>query len=178
MEGVGFIEDYPIAKLYRDVRITTIYEGTSQLQVVGAIGRVIEGMQESSLLNHYLNEKIEKISNSKQKDEIKSYHAELKNLVNIYKEKEREEKDYLAVDIVDYFCVFFSLLVLYLHEKIAADKNHSILETKKRVAQNFRVLTKRIIETAKVQINSNHCNTGFVTSEKYDEVSSKEHVVV
>ncbi len=30
--GNGFSEDYEIARLYRDVRVTTIYEGTSQMQ--------------------------------------------------------------------------------------------------------------------------------------------------
>ncbi len=30
--GNGFCEDYEIARLYRDVRITTIYEGTSEMQ--------------------------------------------------------------------------------------------------------------------------------------------------
>jgi alkylation response protein AidB-like acyl-CoA dehydrogenase len=30
--GNGFCEDYEIARLYRDVRVTTIYEGTSEMQ--------------------------------------------------------------------------------------------------------------------------------------------------
>lgn len=32
--GNGFCEDYEIARLYRDVRVTTIYEGTSEMQRV------------------------------------------------------------------------------------------------------------------------------------------------
>jgi hypothetical protein len=35
--GAGFIKDFPIERIYRDARITSIYEGTSQLQVVAAI---------------------------------------------------------------------------------------------------------------------------------------------
>lgn len=35
--GSGFMKDYPIERIYRDARITSIYEGTSQLQVVAAI---------------------------------------------------------------------------------------------------------------------------------------------
>ncbi len=31
--GVGFTEDYPVAKLYRDAKIGTIYEGTSNMQL-------------------------------------------------------------------------------------------------------------------------------------------------
>lgn len=41
--GSGFMKDYPIERIYRDARITTIYEGTSQLQVVAAIGGVVKG---------------------------------------------------------------------------------------------------------------------------------------
>lgn len=41
--GSGFMKDYPIERLYRDARITNIYEGTTQLQVVAAIRGVITG---------------------------------------------------------------------------------------------------------------------------------------
>jgi len=35
--GSGYMKDYPIERISRDARITNIYEGTSQLQVVAAI---------------------------------------------------------------------------------------------------------------------------------------------
>lgn len=41
--GSGFMKDYPIERIYRDARITTIYEGTSQLQVVAAQRYVTTG---------------------------------------------------------------------------------------------------------------------------------------
>ncbi|HOO66389.1 MAG: acyl-CoA dehydrogenase family protein [Bacteroidales bacterium] len=41
--GAGFIRDFPVERLYRDARITSIYEGTSQLQVVAAIRGVTTG---------------------------------------------------------------------------------------------------------------------------------------
>lgn len=41
--GTGFMKDFPIERIYRDARITTIYEGTSQLQVVAAIRGVGSG---------------------------------------------------------------------------------------------------------------------------------------
>lgn len=41
--GTGFMKDFPVERLYRDARITTIYEGTSQLQVVAAIRGVTTG---------------------------------------------------------------------------------------------------------------------------------------
>lgn len=41
--GTGFMKDFPIERIFRDARITTIYEGTSQLQVVAAIRGVGNG---------------------------------------------------------------------------------------------------------------------------------------
>lgn len=41
--GSGFMKDYPVERIYRDARITTIYEGTTQLQVVAAIRGVTTG---------------------------------------------------------------------------------------------------------------------------------------
>lgn len=41
--GSGFMMDYPVQRYYRDARITSIYEGTTQLQVVAAIRYVTNG---------------------------------------------------------------------------------------------------------------------------------------
>ena len=45
--GTGYMKDFPVERLYRDARITSIYEGTSQLQVVAAI----RGVGSGALLN-------------------------------------------------------------------------------------------------------------------------------
>lgn len=42
--GSGFMKDYDCERMYRDARILTIYEGTSQLQVVAAIKGVTSGI--------------------------------------------------------------------------------------------------------------------------------------
>jgi alkylation response protein AidB-like acyl-CoA dehydrogenase len=41
--GYGYVEDYPAAKLLRDARVTTLYEGTSQIQKL-LIGRALTGI--------------------------------------------------------------------------------------------------------------------------------------
>ena len=41
--GSGFMKDYACERIYRDARITSIYEGTTQLQVVAAIRHVFTG---------------------------------------------------------------------------------------------------------------------------------------
>lgn len=41
--GSGYMKDYPVERYLRDARITSIYEGTSQLQVVAAVAGVVTG---------------------------------------------------------------------------------------------------------------------------------------
>jgi len=42
--GAGYMRDHDLERLYRDARITTIYEGTSQLQVIAIIGGITSGL--------------------------------------------------------------------------------------------------------------------------------------
>ena len=41
--GYGFLNDYPVEKIYRDVRVYQIYEGTSEVQKL-LISRMLDGM--------------------------------------------------------------------------------------------------------------------------------------
>ena len=41
--GSGYMTDYPVERYFRDARITNIYEGTSQLQIVAAVRGVCSG---------------------------------------------------------------------------------------------------------------------------------------
>lgn len=50
--GSGFMKDYACERVYRDARITSIYEGTTQLQVVAAIGHVTTGTY-NTLIDSY-----------------------------------------------------------------------------------------------------------------------------
>jgi hypothetical protein len=70
--GTGYMKDFPIERIYRDARITTIYEGTSQLQVVAAIrsvgnGAFLANMRDSAQLSvkpelEYLKGTLEKMT--------------------------------------------------------------------------------------------------------------------
>jgi alkylation response protein AidB-like acyl-CoA dehydrogenase len=42
--GVGYMKDFAVERLYRDARITNIYEGTTQLQAVAAMGGITTGL--------------------------------------------------------------------------------------------------------------------------------------
>ncbi|MDE5632251.1 MAG: acyl-CoA dehydrogenase family protein [Muribaculaceae bacterium] len=55
--GSGFMKDYACERVYRDARITSIYEGTTQLQVVAAIRHVTTGTYKA-LIDSYVAEGI------------------------------------------------------------------------------------------------------------------------
>ena len=41
--GSGYVDDHPVERYFRDVRVTTLYEGTSQIQKL-IIGRAMTGI--------------------------------------------------------------------------------------------------------------------------------------
>lgn len=54
--GAGYTEDYDVARLFRDSRINTIYEGTSQLHIGIASGAIVAGMASDGFLRKYFEE--------------------------------------------------------------------------------------------------------------------------
>lgn len=53
--GSGFMKDYPVERYYRDARILSIYEGTSQMQIVAAVRGVSTGFYRQKM-QEYQNE--------------------------------------------------------------------------------------------------------------------------
>ena len=47
--GTGYMKDFNVERFYRDARITNIYEGTTQLQVVAAIGGVMQRVNDARI---------------------------------------------------------------------------------------------------------------------------------
>jgi len=52
--GYGFMEDYPIAKFYRDAKILQIYEGTNQIQRIVIARKLIKDSAEYSYLDEFI----------------------------------------------------------------------------------------------------------------------------
>ncbi|MGJ4789738.1 acyl-CoA dehydrogenase [Leptospira koniambonensis] len=97
--GAGYTYDYDISRIYRDVRITNIYEGTTQLQVVAAIGGIVTGLGAKGILRQYLDEEMssfspsrELIENRKKLEESHSIYASLENGIS---------KDEVAFELVE-----------------------------------------------------------------------------
>jgi hypothetical protein len=53
--GYGYTKEYPVEQLYRDCRITSIYEGTNGIQAMDLLGRKL-GMKEGTVFIDFLNE--------------------------------------------------------------------------------------------------------------------------
>ncbi|MDE6630705.1 MAG: acyl-CoA dehydrogenase family protein [Bacteroidales bacterium] len=81
--GTGFMKDFPVERMYRDARILTIYEGTSQLQVVAAIRHVLNG-NASKLIESYEQEEV-KAELKPLREILKRMHAELDKAVETVK---------------------------------------------------------------------------------------------
>ena len=115
--GSGFMKDYTCERLYRDARITNIYEGTTQLQVVAAIRHVTT--------NTYLN-RIKEYETMDFKPELGDLKQKLvamtglfENVVNMVTEtKNSEYIDFHARRLVEAgaHCVMGYLLLLDANE--------------------------------------------------------------
>jgi len=75
--GYGFTEDFPVEQLYRDIRITPIYEGTTGIQAQDLLGRkmTMKGGKAAQLLMQEIGKTIADAYNH---DELKPYAASLK----------------------------------------------------------------------------------------------------
>ncbi|WP_288424115.1 acyl-CoA dehydrogenase [uncultured Spirosoma sp.] len=74
--GYGFTEDFPVEQLYRDIRITPIYEGTTGIQAQDLLGRKItqKGGKGPQLLFAEMSKTIREASTH---DELKPYAQQL-----------------------------------------------------------------------------------------------------
>lgn len=93
--GSGFIMEYKSQRLYRDARIFSIYEGTTQLQVVAAIRYITNGTYSSMIQEMLQNE----VSAEMQplKDRIVKMVAKLEEAIEKVKEDNNQEVlDFLA----------------------------------------------------------------------------------
>ena len=92
--GSGFIMEYKCQRLFRDARIFSIYEGTTQLQVVAAIRYITNGT--------YLNI-IKEMLESEVSDDLKALKARVAKLVDLYEaaiNKVKEANDQAVHDFL------------------------------------------------------------------------------
>jgi alkylation response protein AidB-like acyl-CoA dehydrogenase len=98
--GTGYMREFNVERHFRDIRVTNIYEGTSQLQVVAAIGGLL-GHALADLLNDWAAEDYG-TELAPLKSQMKEATALFNRCIDHMKEEEnRAIIDYYAVDLVD-----------------------------------------------------------------------------
>lgn len=114
--GSGFMKDYACERLYRDARITNIYEGTTQLQVVAAIRHVTTGTYLSRLREYEAMEYKPELSSLKQ-DLVAMTDTYEQLVTKVTEAKDNEYLDFLARRLVEAatHCVFGYLLLQSAH---------------------------------------------------------------
>lgn len=107
--GSGFMRDYACERLYRDARITSIYEGTTQLQVVAALRYVTAG----SYLQ-YVREMLSGLPESEEKEAIMAMVDKLDAMTAYVTEfKSQEFNDFCGRRLMESaaYCVMSTLLL-------------------------------------------------------------------
>ena len=110
--GSGFMKDYTCERLYRDARITNIYEGTTQLQVVAAIRHVTTGTYLGQIREYEAIEYKPELEDLKQKL-IAMTEKYVEMATKITELKDQEYLDFHARRLVESatHCIFGYLLL-------------------------------------------------------------------
>ena len=110
--GSGFIMEYKSQRLFRDARIFSIYEGTTQLQVVAAIRYITNGTMLNNIKDMAAAEVSEALQPLKARVEklIPVYEAALNRVKDL---NNQDAHDFLASRLYDMTCeIVMSLLIL------------------------------------------------------------------
>lgn len=90
--GSGFMLDYPIQRYYRDARITSIYEGTTQLQVVAAIRYIMNGTY-LGIISDLMQEEVS--------EELRPLYKKVEAMVKLYEESVNYVKEAQNQEVQD-----------------------------------------------------------------------------
>jgi hypothetical protein len=110
--GVGYMREFPVERLARDARVTSIYEGTSQLQIVAATGGLLGRALDVLIADWAADDYPATVADVRKR--VAELSALLSRSIDHLKEVEdRQIIDYYAVDLADLaVAVLTSWLVL------------------------------------------------------------------
>jgi alkylation response protein AidB-like acyl-CoA dehydrogenase len=118
--GVGYMREFNVERHYRDIRVTNIYEGTSQLQIVAATGK---------LLGHALDALFDEWAALDYGEELADLKLQLseetlqfKQVTDILKAQEREVIDYYASDLADMAVYLFNSWLMLQDGRVSERK--------------------------------------------------------
>ena len=79
--GYGYTKEYPVEQLYRDCKITSIYEGTNGIQAMDLLGRKL-GMKKGTVFIDFLNEIKAAIESARKIPHLEDLAARLEKALN------------------------------------------------------------------------------------------------
>ena len=123
--GVGYMREFNVERHVRDMRVTNIYEGTSQLQIVTAM---------SKLLGHSIDPLLDEWAAADYGPELTAAKSQLveatglfKRATDVLKEKERDMIDYYASNLVD-MAVYIVNSWLLLQDAHASERKRNLAQ--------------------------------------------------
>ena len=131
--GSGFMKDYTCERIYRDARITSSYEGTTQLQVVAAIRHVTTETY-TNLIEEYLNTEVDQRLEGTKNTIKEMFKAYTETLAKVEEVKDDQYVSFVARRLVEMAAdvVMSSLLLLDANRNEMFDKS---LEVYVKMAQ-------------------------------------------
>ncbi|MDP6543136.1 MAG: acyl-CoA dehydrogenase family protein [Phycisphaerae bacterium] len=122
--GSGYMKDYACERYLRDSRITTIYEGTSQLQVLAAVAGVTSGTAKTiieDLLDRKWTSELQPLI-----DQIRQGAALLEECVVFVKDQPgATHRDLYARKLVD-MALYLIVGALFCDHALASETKHSV----------------------------------------------------
>ncbi len=97
--GAGYMREFAVERLARDVRVTNIYEGTSQLQIVAATGGLL-GHALDDLLNEWAAQEYG-VELAPLRQQVEEATMLLNRCIDHLREQDRDLIDYYACDLAD-----------------------------------------------------------------------------
>jgi alkylation response protein AidB-like acyl-CoA dehydrogenase len=161
--GTGYMHDFNAERFSRDVRITNIYEGTTQLQIVAAVGGVIQRV---------LDPVIEKLAAGMQEqhgvlarllNKLNDMHSRFKDAVTHVRErKDPEYQNLMARALVEMETIIF---IGYLMVRDASKD-----PSREAIAEIFIFNNLPVFEAALLRVNADSGDTSNVVIDKHREV--------
>jgi len=121
--GVGYMREFNVERHFRDVRVTNIYEGTSQLQIVASTGKLL-GHALDALLDEWASLDYG-MEQSDLKGSLIEVTEQFKQATDVLKEKEREVIDYYASDLAD-MAVYLVNFWLVLQDGLVSERKREL----------------------------------------------------
>ena len=151
--GSGFMKDYACERLYRDARITSIYEGTTQLQVIAAIRYVTTGAYLTKIREYELEEVKCELASFKErvKQMTDKYAAAVDAVVNA---KDQEYLDFMSRRLVE----MAGYIIM----------SHLILRDGTKASELFEDSAKVFVRYAEAEVEK-HCS--FISSFRQEDLA-------